>query len=128
MRRIISCQMDFHSYRSDRPQSKMMLLSALRVTVSLIAATLAVGSGRNMLQTLWIANNVKETSSPPDETRFHSFATLSMDEALHQLQAMRRYELLELFLSSQDPHLLSLQGEWNGILLNNNGLGMVRTP
>lgn len=74
-----------------------------------------------MLQTARVARLPSNTPAPsfPENSRASTKAMVD------HLQTLSREELLEVFCSCPPPSdLAKLSGEWNGILLNNNNLGM----
>lgn len=104
----------------------MLLTNVLQVAASAVVVTLVGGCARNMLETV---NTVKEfsalsSSSPP---KLPEVACQSTEAMLMYLQSLSRKELLLLFCASPAPSDLDvLLGEWSGILLDNNDLGMTR--
>jgi hypothetical protein len=100
--------------------SAMILTTAVQVAASVVVLTLAGGCTRNMLQTAKVA----KLPSPPSPS-FPEEACASTDAMVNHLQTLNREELVRIFCSCPPPSDLSkLSGEWNGILLNNNNLGM----
>jgi hypothetical protein len=93
-----------------------MILSFTKAAAASAIATLAFGSAQNMWQTLRITR--QKDSSP----------ALAGPISVPALQRLNRAELLQLFCSNQcrEPTLREMQGDWNGILLENNGFVMVR--
>lgn len=100
----------------------MIVTAALQVAASVAVGILATGCARNMLQARRIAILPVDTSTRPtlpDEARLSTQATV------HHLQKLSREELLRLFCSCQPPSDdQELCRDWNGILLDNNNLGM----
>jgi len=95
----------------------MMLVPIVAAAAATLGLT--VSSVRNMAQTFYISR------APANECSWMPPATAH--EAVSQIQAMKRQELLKLFLSSEAPSDVSdIQGDWNGCLLENNGWVLVR--
>ena len=98
----------------------MMLVPMVAVAAATLGLT--VSSVRNMAQTYKVSRKQQELDhcllwTPPANAH----------EAVSQLQAMKRKELLELFLSCEAPSNVSeIYGEWNGSLLENNGWILVK--
>jgi hypothetical protein len=114
----------------------MMILPIARAAAGAVTATLALSSGRNMLQTFQISRAHQETTdikapwippslhrhmSDPDPTSKTDTASVVSD-----LKELGRKELVELFLTCQPPANVSeIEGEWSGVLLENNGFVLV---
>ena len=117
-----------------------MIFSAAQLAASAVVLALAGSSGRNMLQTSRIANNNKENNGllssvtiddgiASDDDSDLVFSSTKQQNTVRYLQSLKRKELLELFCSSSVSDTTSLndiKGEWNGILLENNGLLMTK--
>ncbi len=101
------------------PASTMMLTFAAQVATSIVVITLAGGCTRNILETTKVVN-LPANSSPG----FNDETCASTEAMLNHLQSLSREELLLAFCSCPAPELDRLSGEWSGILLNNNNLGM----
>jgi hypothetical protein len=115
----------------------MMILPIAKVAAGAVTATLALSSGRNMLQTFQISRAHQETTdtkapwvppslhlhlSDPDSTS----TTVKANSVVSDLEKLGRKELVELFLSCQPPaNAAEIEGEWNGVLLENNGFVLV---
>lgn len=98
----------------------MILLPAAQVAASIIAITLASGCARNMIQTAHVTKLPAKSSLD-----FPKDVDTSTEAMLNHLQSLSRSELLHVFCNSPAPvDLDELSGEWCGILLNNNNLGM----
>jgi hypothetical protein len=116
-----------------------MIVQAAKVAASGVILILASQCARNMIQTARIAASASSSASPTPlpENSLPSITldTVDVDDskdtadcmddpprAVRYLQSLTRPQLLELFASSTPPHDLSvLNGEWNGLLLDNNG-------
>lgn len=98
----------------------MILVTAARAAAFIGGVTLMGGCTRNVLQTV---RTVKLSSSSPIPMPED---TLSSTEAtIGYLQSLSREDLLRVFLCCSPPSdTAKLSGEWDGILLNNNNLGM----
>lgn len=85
-----------------------------KAATTAVIATLAISSGRNMLQTRQLC---RERSSP---VNIVAKPMISVDD----LQSMSRKELMQLYLHKckAPTDLSELEGNWNGHLLANNGL------
>jgi len=98
----------------------MILTSVAQLAISIGVATLIGGCVRNISQTARIAK--LHQNSPAELPEVTSTSTTAMIE---HLQCLDREGLLRLFCSCAPPaDISSLSGGWNGILLNNNNLGM----
>jgi hypothetical protein len=101
----------------------MMLISA----ASAVVLTLAGGTVRNMLQTVRVVGSSGSTINDENTNRqlLPASACTTPKATVEYLQSLEREELLQLFCSGSEPEDLSeLSGEWDGVLLKNNGLGM----
>ena len=98
------------------------MVAVLTPVLGAATAVLALASGRNMWQTYSICNAHDSQQEEQDASCLSVMDNVSSQEkVLERIQSMPRNELLELFLSSDPPTSLeSINGEWNGILLNNN--------
>lgn len=123
----------------------MIIGVALKAAAAGIAATLAACSATNMYQTHTLLQLHTQTSSCPAatpasrETQIATNVENNNNDANYQLRSAeqtvdhltrggdssRRRELLQLFLRSQAPSIDEIQGEWTGILLDNNSWVMV---
>jgi hypothetical protein len=112
----------------------MMILPIASAAAGAITATLALSSGRNMLQTFQISRGNQENTDtkapwiPPSLHRHLSDPTITSTTAsvVSDLEELSRKELVELFLTCQPPENISaIEGEWNGVLLENNGFVLV---
>lgn len=98
----------------------MMIVGVANLAVAAVTAVLAISSGRNMFQT-W---NLSRQNAHPESQIPPLFDTTAM--AIGKIQAMKRKDLLQLYFSSRGPqNLQQVQGEWNGILLDNDNFIMV---
>ncbi|KAI2512645.1 hypothetical protein MHU86_1864 [Fragilaria crotonensis] len=118
----------------------MIVGVALKAAATGIAATLAACSATNMYQTHTLLQLRTQTFSCPAATPTSPETPIATDlennnnDADYQLRSAeqtvdqltsggvssRRRELLQLFLGSQAPSIDDIQGEWTGILLDNN--------
>lgn len=103
----------------------------INVAAAAITAILAVSSGQNMLQTMEVSRQVHASK---DDTpsflleRFKIQPSESTENIVNQLHSFKRKELLELYLQSTAPiDVMEIQGEWDGDLLDNNSMIMVRS-
>jgi succinate dehydrogenase/fumarate reductase flavoprotein subunit len=123
----------------------MILVVALKAAAAGIAATLAACSATNMYQTHQLLQLHTQTSSctaatpASAETKAitnHDHDNNDVDCQLRSAQqtvdqltrggdSSGRRELLQLFLRSQAPTIDDIQGEWTGILLDNNSWVLV---
>jgi len=95
----------------------MVVLSAGKAVLAAVAATLATSSVVNISQTARIMQDSMSVSP------LSSRAFRNTQEAVSVLQSMSRAELLRVYIASEEPPktLDVLEGEWDGLLLNNNG-------
>jgi hypothetical protein len=99
----------------------MMIVSAIQVAASAFILTVAGSCGRNMLQTSRVAGG----SSGEIENLLPVGICSNPETTVNHLQSLKRKELVDLFCSSSAPSDLSeISGEWNGYLLENNGIIM----
>jgi hypothetical protein len=98
----------------------LLLRDLLGAAAAALTATLTFTSARNVLQTYACSMS----SSPPLLVEPSSVA-----EMVQHLQNCKRKELLQIYLhGTQTPTLSNIQGEcWDAMLLENNGIVMVRT-
>ena len=95
----------------------------VNLAAAAITAVLALSSGRNMIQT-WTLSRQQEVTQPNNNNMTFDNIEMAMDK----IQTMKRKDLLQLYLSCHGPQQLQqIQGEWNGILLDNDNWVMVRT-
>ena len=97
------------------------------LTGAAVAATLAFSSGRNIVQT-WQAcdtNNIINSRS----RNLIDFSKGTVEEQVNVIKTLSRKELLQVFLHESHPpnSMMDLDGDWDGVLLENNGLVMVCT-
>ena len=130
----------------------MILVVAFKAAAAGVAATLAACSATNMYQTHTLLRQSQASSCPPAAASVSVVSSASAsvatafptaiqnNEGDHHLRSAQqivdqvttgrgspsgRRELLQLFLSSKVPSKDDVQGEWNGILLDNNSWAMV---
>lgn len=100
-----------------------MIVTILKVAASAATVTLAGNCGRNMLQAFEVRNsdNLPDLSSDRVPSTDHALKTVE------DLQSLNRFELLQLFSDGEVPGDLSdIEGEWEGELLDNNGVIMTK--
>jgi hypothetical protein len=98
-----------------------MIVSAVLISTSAAVLGIAWLCGSNILQSRQVTNNM---DLPP--MHLPSANGESSDTVKH-LQSLNRQELLELFKSCEVPADLSdIEGDWDGTLLENNGLIMTK--
>jgi hypothetical protein len=106
----------------------MMMVPTLLGGISTIVATLVVSSGVNMFQSYTLSSSF----SPPSSTQTLNKYVKSdgqvivpskiVDEIVDDIKQMSRRDLLQLWLRCDVPSSLpSIDGDWNGVLLDNNG-------
>lgn len=95
--------------------------------VAVVSASLAATSTRNMAQTYFLSREATNTSKKQCDAPILNFSRdSSVEDVVSHLQQLKRKELLELYLASDAPAELStISGEWNTLLLDNNGWVMV---
>ena len=122
----------------------MIVGVVLKAAAAGIAATLAACSATNMYQTHTLLQLHTQTSSRPAAVPASAETKVATDYDTNngadcQLRSAQqivdrltrvgdssgRRELLQLFLRSQAPSIDDIQGEWTGILLDNNSWVMV---
>jgi hypothetical protein len=96
-----------------------MMITSVHAAVSIVVLTLAGNVCRNMVQTVSISRNAAYIDASSS-----IFPELSSPEvAVEKLRSLKRKELVQIFAASRVPSDLSeIEGEWNGCLLDNNGL------
>jgi hypothetical protein len=119
-----------------------MILPVARAAVTAIAASLAYNTGRNVYETIQITKStlhptpnsltdghtsvvhVAEDSPSSNRILLDPVAISSMPTSVVELQALSRRQIINLYNNHCIvPNDLSIiDGEWQGILLNNNGL------
>lgn len=115
----------------------MLIIPVVNAAVSAVTAVLALSSARNMIQTVQLSranqNSIPTSTSAavslPQILQAHlkSDVELTAETVVEELQTLKRKELFEIYFGSRAPRDLSeIEGEWNGILLDNNGWVMVR--
>lgn len=103
----------------------MIFATAFQVVASAAIASLATACVRNMLETSRISRVTEEVSSGAEQIVLPEEACVSSEALVEHLQSLSRAELLRIFLQSLPPtDADDIRGEWNGVLLNNNSLGM----
>jgi hypothetical protein len=97
-----------------------MMITIVQAAASIAVLALAGNTGRNMVQTVSISRN--DAASIDAGSKI--LPELSSPEAaVDKLQSLKRKELVQLFTACHAPSDLSeIAGEWNGCLLDNNGL------
>jgi hypothetical protein len=125
-----------------------MLLPIARVAVAAITGSFVYNTGRNVYETIQCTRSMKQihtgnhheqstiptivsTTTPntelSDDPIFSTSSDPQQQSILESLQSMSRQQLLDVYLNHctiipTDTSSSILDGEWNGILLNNNGL------
>jgi hypothetical protein len=110
--------------RKDFAQASM-IVSAVQIAISAAVFAIAGSCGSNMLQSIQVTNNM----DLPGLNQMHlpSANVESSSDMVKHLQSLNRQELLELFKASEVPADLSdIEGEWDGVLLENNGILMTK--
>ena len=127
------------------PRSVMQIISAL---LGGTIAALGGSSGINMYQSFRIAQNQHRQQPAPANSRTATGRqspileqyisstdgkvcappNKSVDDVVSDLQRLRRSELIELWMNCEAPaqNMKSVDGDWNGVLLDNNGLLMTK--
>jgi len=100
------------------------MLPLVKLAAAAATTVLTVSSGKNMFQTATIAHEHNQRPSSYFSSATSSMSTLrpgdSTNAIVSKMQAMKRKELLELYFCSRAPQDFSeIQGEWDGILLDN---------
>jgi hypothetical protein len=100
-----------------------MMIPIVQTAASIVVLTLVGNTGRNMMQTVSISRNHAASIDAGSKI----FPELSSPEAaVEKLQSLKRKELVQLFTACRTPSdLFEIEGEWNGCLLDNNGLTTV---
>jgi hypothetical protein len=96
-----------------------MMITIVQAAASIVVLTLAGNTGCNMVQTVLISRDAASIDAGSK-----IFPEMSSPEAaVEQLQSLKRKELVKMFTACRAPSDLSeIEGEWNGCLLDNNGL------
>mmetsp|Transcript_6694 Transcript_6694/g.13625 ORF Transcript_6694/g.13625 Transcript_6694/m.13625 type:complete len:263 (+) Transcript_6694:14-802(+) len=116
-----------------------MLVPIVKLTGSLVTGILAFSSARNILQTTRAVSEIEETVARGLEIQDHLTNIELRDEhdtapwqltedacfaaVVEEMQKLSRKDILSLFVScpSVDGAFELLDGEWNAVLLDNNG-------
>lgn len=122
----------------------------MQIISALLGGTIAAlggSSGINMYQSFRIAQNQHQhQQSAPANSRTSSQSPIleqyisstdgkicappnkSIEDIVSDLQRLRRSEFIELWMNCEAPvqNMKSVDGEWNGVLLDNNGLLMTK--
>jgi hypothetical protein len=107
-----------------------MIIPVLQTAGAVVTATLALSSGLNMYQTFQVSRGMNDENDLAFrlciEERMPSSRRLQV--ALDEIVGLSRSDALKCFKTScRAPLSLSeIGGEWDGILLDNNGIIMVR--
>ena len=94
-----------------------MLLPVARVAVAALVGGVTYHTGRNVFETAKIISQQQQQPPSPSQNR--------LPQSVSELQKLSRHELIHLYLHdcvALPSNVTSIQGEWNGALLNNNGL------
>lgn len=98
-----------------------MIVVFAKVVASAAVVALAGNCGRNMLQAL----EVRNSDDLPDISVLQLPSTADPTKTVEHLHSLNRLELLQLFSVCDIPSDLSeIEGEWEGELLENNGVVM----
>ena len=100
-------------------------------------AVLALSSGRNMVQTVQVSQQDarKMAKSSCDDSATNNAMMMvqtssdssSTEAVVKYFQKLKRKDLLTVYFCSRAPETIEeIEGEWDGCLLDNNGLVMVR--
>lgn len=110
-----------------------MIVAVANIAVAGALLFVGGGTGRNMLQTYNVARHHHHHPQPLEEGQRTTTTTLpaelsgDADGTVQYLQSLKRKQLVELFCSGTSPTSLSeIEGEWDGHLLDNNGLFMTK--
>jgi hypothetical protein len=103
----------------------MIVVNACKAAAVAIVGSLAYQSGRNMVQTRQIcaaAADGAATAAP--RLVKHAAVEGGGPMTVEGLQKMNRAELIELFMRDCEApgEIEEIEGQWNGVLLKNNGL------
>ena len=115
-----------------RTISSIMILPTIKVAGSAVAAVLAFCSARNMIQTTRILSNdvVESTVGAGMRIQDELAETVSSHKGLasliDELKTLSRKEALCLFASCPSVKLKDIEGDWNLMLLENNGIVMTQ--
>ena len=114
-------------------------MQIISVLIGGTIAALGGSSGINMFQSLRIsqkehqqpatANTILEQYiSSTGDGKVSAPSNKSVDDIVADLQRLRRSEFLELWMACDAPaqNMKSVDGDWNGVLLDNNGLLMTK--
>jgi hypothetical protein len=98
---------------------------AAKAATAVIATIVTMNSCRNMIQTYQFASDHSKRQFNNNE---NSAIQLSRESIMDDIQKLNRLQILKLYFEHcREPESLDeIDGEWNGVLLHNNGL--VRTP
>lgn len=106
----------------------MIVVTACKAAAVAVVGSLAFHSGRNMVETRQICASVGAIAKPgttgPQATSVTNSRSSSAPTTVEGLQKMNRAELIELFMHHcEAPRgIEEIEGQWNGVLLKNNGL------
>lgn len=114
----------------------LVLWKAAGAAVAAMAGTCVIGStARNMVQTHRALDNTRASSSSWTKTS-PPLLLSSPPTTVEELHGLSRAELLHIYMHqchtpemdtnmddpTTNPRVLRLEGDWHGVLLNNNGL------
>jgi hypothetical protein len=110
------------------PFQKHSMVAIIQTSAAILTGSLAISSLRNIHQTALIQSQQKELAEGEPSLIYEKIVGKNKsDEVLRDLKNLSRRELFELYLLCSDPSEMqgSLDGEWCGTLLDNNGWIMV---
>jgi hypothetical protein len=101
----------------------MIVATVVRAAASAVLATLAYSSTNNMFQARRICSSKNHQDNASLQQQ-HIISVSSMEE----FKSLQRKDYLALFCSAacRCPTMEELEGDWDGILMENNGRVMVR--
>lgn len=97
-----------------------------------VVAVLATCSATNMIQTFQISSRTPDMIAATDNNNKDMSSSMTMipsgltcTDAVEELKAMNRGDLVRTFMACDPPSLSDVEGSWDGELLDNNGPVMV---
>ena len=112
----------------------MLVAPVLQAASSVVILTLAASCGRNMLQTRhhfmqkddsYFSSMFENDATMTDLISSSRNSPLPPELVVQNLRSLKRENLLHIFSKSRSPsNLTEIQGEWDGCLLENNGVIM----
>jgi hypothetical protein len=95
-----------------------MLIPVARVAVAAFVGSVTYNTGRNVYETVKIVS--KQQHHQPSQ-----LSQQPLPQSVSDLQKLSRQEIIKLYLNdctALPSDLMNIDGEWNGALLNCNGL------